>query len=358
MSDKGFPTLFVPATNRRPIRFDTPQSTPQSVHDLPARLPMGDLRPDTFRKTAEGFEVDYGCADFSMKMKLKGDSIYFDERYKETELLYYIGVANKFLGPRIVHLRLGPEEKADQRMGSDLSAMGNIKYAPFGDVMKTGSANYFPDGFLMSIVIPVPINATVFSRLKNFFRNLPEDGSLAVTGVMEFAHHVVNYRVGRCKDVPDDPVILDLWSLERGYLPLAMPVFEGSPDDQALTLRRVAYKLVLKVFMRDIFVVVRRLMEAGLIAGKDDDNQEEAAIVVANYTHLISARDVSFFSDDLSRRVFYPALMNSDINLLSPPLGHDEFERRLDTILTKYRNVVYDMNVEFDKAMKEAISNE
>ena len=119
----------------------------------PSRVPMGDLQPDTFRKTAEGFEVYYRSGDFSMKMDLKEDSMYAMERYKNTELLYYIGGAKMFIGPRMTQLRLGPSVEADQLIGSDLAEFGNIKYSPFGDAMKVGSSNSFPDGFLMSIVV-------------------------------------------------------------------------------------------------------------------------------------------------------------------------------------------------------------
>lgn len=356
MSENGFPTLYVPRTVRRPLAFEQPQQTPQSVRELPSRLPMGDLQPETFRKTDTGFEVMYRSGDFSMKMELKGDSIYFDERYKGTELLYYIGVAKMFLGPRMAQLRLGPTEESDQLIGSDLSAIGNIKYAPFGNVMKTGSSNHFPDGFLMSIVIPVAINGSTFQQLSHFFRRLPNDGNPTLGGFMEYGMHAVNYRVGQCSDVPDDPMLLFLWSVERGFLPVAMPELEGSPDNQALTVRRMGYNLVLNVFMRDIFAVVHLLKDAGLIGNNGDSHQEEVAIVSNSYT-ILGTRDISFFTNDLSRRVFFPKIMSERIDLRTPALTHTEFDRQLNDILARYRRIASDVRTEFNRAVSEATSH-
>lgn len=356
MNDKKLPTLFVPSVVRRPLGFKPLEGTPQSFHELPSRVPMGDLQPETFRKTAEGFEVFYRSGDYSMKLNLEGDSFSADERYKGTELLYYMGDARMFLGPRMAQLRLGPTQEADQRIGSDLAEIGNIKYSPFGDVLKTGSFNSFPDGFLMSIIIPLAIDESVFQRLSRFFRDLPDDDSLSISGFMEFARHVVNYRQGLCSDVPDDPMLLYLWSLERGYLPAAMPVLEGEPDNRALTLRRMGYNLVLNVFMRDIFRVVRLLKEAGLIGEVQSANQEEATIIGNAYS-LLGARDLSFYTDDLSRRVFYPAVMSEETDLMTPPLGHDEFERRLKTVLARYQSAVRDIRSEFDRKVSEVVSH-
>jgi len=356
MSENAFPTLFIPATIRSPLGFNPLEHTPQSIQELPARVPMGDLQPDTFRKTADGFEVCYRSGDFSMKLDQRGDSFFARESYKGTELLYYMGVAKKFLGPRMVQLRLGPSKEADRQIGSDLAGIGNIKYFPFGDAMKTGSSNSFPDGFLMTIVVPLAINATVFQRLSGFFRNLPIDGSLSLNGFMEFSQHVVNYRQGLCGDVPDDPMLLYLWSLERGYLPVAMPVLEGTPDNRAMTLRRMGYSLVLNVFMRDIFKVVRLLKEAGLIGEVQSANQEEATII-GNAFSLLGARELSFYTDDTSRRVFYPAVMGDGIDILTPPLEIDEFDLQLDAVLARYQSVVTDFRSEFDRKVKEVTSN-
>ena len=357
MNDNGFPTLYVPRTVRRRLEFDPLQSTPRSVQELPSRLPMGDLQRDTFKQTAEGFEVCYRSGDFSMKIDLKGDSMYAKEFYKDAELLYYIGVAKMFLGPRMTQLRLGPSEEADQLIGSDLAGIGNIKYAPFGDVMKVGSSNCFPDGFLMTIVLPLPINATTFQRVSRFFRNLPTDDSISLYGFMEFARHVVNYRQGHCGDVPDDPMMLYLWSLERGYLPIAMPVLEGQPDNQAMTLRRMGYNLVLNVYMRDMFKVVHLLKDAGLIGDQQSSRQEEAA-VIANSFKLLSAKDLSFYSNDRSRRVFYPAILGDGVDMQTPSLEHGRFDRCLDDILSRYQSIVKDFRSEFDRKVVEALAHE
>lgn len=353
MSDKGFETLFVPATARRALAFSPPQSTPQSINELPSRLPMGDLQPDTFKKTTEGFEVYYRSGDFSMKMDVKGDSMYAEERYKDTELLYYIGVCKRFLGPRMTLLRIGPTEEADKRIGSDLAQIGNIKYVPFGNVMETGTANFFPDGFLMSIVIPLAIDGSVFQRLSRFIRNVPNENSISLSGFMDFSQHVVNYRIGYCNDIPDDPMLLYEWSLERGFLPISMPELEGRPDNPAITLRRMGYNLVLNVFMRDLFQVIHLLRDAGLIGDNQGVNQEEATIVIDTYK-LKSVENLSFYTEDKSRRVFFPGLMSNDVDMRTPPLGHDEFDQALKTTLTKYQSIITDFKAAFDRALSEA----
>lgn len=353
MRDNQFPILYVPGTVRRALAYETPQHTPQSVQELPARLPMGDLQPDTFKKTPEGFEVHYRSGDFSMKMDMNNGSFYAKEFYKNTELLYYIGVATKFLGPMMGHLRIGPTEEADKLIGSSLSEIGNIKYAPFGDVMKTGTSNFFPDGFLMLLVIPLAINSTTFQQLSKFFRNLPDDG-LTLNGFMDFSLQVVNYRVGRCNDVPaDDPMMLYLWNLERGYLPVAMPRLEGTPDNQAMTVRRMGYNLVLNVFMRDMFQVVQRLKDARLIGSVQETNQEETTLVANHYT-VLGAKDLSFYTRDQSRRIFYPELMSDKIDVKTPALSHAEFEHQLGTILLRHQKIVQEFKSRLDKAISEA----
>ena len=181
----------------------------------------------------------------------------------------------------------------------------------------------------------------MFRSLKNFFRDLPHDGSLTLNGFMEYSQQVVNYRQGLCDDVPDDPMMLYLWSLDEG-IPAGGHARTGRPpDEQALTLRRMGYNLVLNVFMRDIFEVVQLLKAAGLIGDKESANQEEATIIGNAYS-LLSARDLSFYTDDQSRRVFYPVIMGEEIDMLTPPLGHDQFDRRLDAILARFQGVVKD----------------
>lgn len=354
MNDNQFPILYVPGTVRRGLAYETPQLTPQSIQELPARLPMGDLQSDTFKKTPEGFEVLYRSGDFSMKMDMKNGSFYAKEFYKNTELLYYIGSATKFLGPMMCHLRIGPTEEADKLIGSSLSEIGNIKYAPFGDVMKTGTSNYFPDGFLMSIVVPLAINSATFQQLSKFFRSLPDDG-LTLNGFMHFTHQVVNYRVGRCNDVPaDDPMMLYLWNLERGYLPVAMPELEGTPDNQAMTVRRMGYSLVLNVFMRDMFQVVQRLQDAGLIGSVRGTNQEETTLVANHYT-ILNAKNLSFYTRDQSRRVLYSEVMSNKIDMKAPTLSHTEFERQSGIILLRHQKTVQEFKSRLDKAISEAM---
>jgi hypothetical protein len=167
---------------------------------------------------------------------------------------------------------------------------------------------------------------------------------------------VVNYRFGRCTDVPFDPMMLYLWSAERGYPPISLPVIEGKVGDQALSLRRRGYNLVLNVFMRDLFRVIHMLKNAGLIGGYDSDNQEETALVTYT-TGLMLASDWGFFTRDESRRIVFLSPMDTDPNLHRPSVSPHTFRHQLDEVLEKYQGGLEKVMAAFGSEVAHADDN-
>ncbi|TLM67389.1 MAG: hypothetical protein FDZ69_04655 [Deltaproteobacteria bacterium] len=338
MANQSFPTIAVPHVLRPALNFKPLSSPPRCIEDLPSRLFMGTLIPETFKRTFDELQVEYRTSEFALELKVSDERFFVRETYRTQELIYYMGPMKMFGGP-MCQFRMSPTKAMDNVLQQELVEKYNLQFIPYEKMGGVGVGSYFPDGFLMAFVIPIGITAGSFRRLSNFFSALPNDGSLSVQGVLEFAPHVINYRLGRCQDCPTNPMELYMWSLERGYIPLKLPEIEGPEGDQALTLQRMGYNLVLGVFMSDVMTVAEHLHQAGLLKSSQESPQEEPA-VAAYFQALPFAENCAFFTGDRSRRIVFPKLLKEVNGLAAHAPNLDTFQSQLDEVLNRYEAIV------------------
>ena len=134
------------------------------------------------------------------------------------------------------------------------------------------TACYLPDGWLRTLLIPVPVNR--LGDVLHFHQALAEDPLLGASqfGSIALQPQVVNYVEGRAPKGCGDAEGLVTRHLLSCNTPLAgLPVREvGTDGSAAWTLRRCAYLYRCSCFIRDVPHTMDKLAAAGLLSIEPD----------------------------------------------------------------------------------------
>jgi hypothetical protein len=283
--------------------------------DLPWRLYLGDIDPDSFVGDANGWRVEYRDAapdtGIALEYRPAENLLRLNQRYRGAEVSTYASAKSTWrqLTP-LAYPGLATHWEAKVR--DELEPHFNLRVISGGP--DTPCVVGLPDGAFMAVVCPVPV--LMLRAVPLAFAAMDQDASIAavVAGHLSLALTVVNYAEGRCPGIPDAPDRLYYKALiESGLSPIEVPIWEtGKDGTRALTLRRVNYLLVVTCTLRDVTRVVGHLAEAGLIArgsGRSEgypDAPEYGALVMPSSNEL--TENFWFTDAAASRRVFFPRI--------------------------------------------------
>ena len=264
-----FPTyISLPCIDRphRPMR--TTLAGVIEKADLPGRLLFGDLVDDSFRKDPSGWSVAYrdGFGN-GIDLVVRG------EQFRATP--FFLGKNSFSLGPatrkeaflQLIglagdHWALALKEHLEARYPVNVAEP--LEHQP--------SACYLPDGWLRTLLIPVPEER--LGDVLRFHLALADDPLLGAPqmGSLALQPQVINYVEGRAPEGCDEPSSLILRHLLSCNTPLLCePVREeGNDGTAAWTLRRLAYLYRCSCFLRDVPHVMEKLFAAGLLSPEPD----------------------------------------------------------------------------------------
>lgn len=288
----------------------------KSAADLPSRLFLGDLVPDSFQPVKKGWVADWRDADgHRTRFRYAGGLSSLELAYAGDETVTLVS-AERFgdLGASVQGIHPGAWLA---RLGERLEAMFNLRVFPHREDDAVGGD--FPDGHLVSLVMPVPADRLM--ALFDLHKQLQNDAAIRtpVDAYVRYAFSSVNYIEGRCHPMLAHPAGLVLHHVNALGTPAAeMPLRETDPDGVAAwTLQRGHYLYIAHCRLRDAGRLIERLAAAGLIGATGSGREgwphgAEFAAALLPFGYEYAATNAWWFDRSGSRRLFYPRFADPD----------------------------------------------
>jgi len=313
----AFPKLIPLPAIQRPadIPVDTLAEV-KSATDLPGRLLLGDLRPESFKHEKKGWSAEWRDADgHNAKIRYAGGLSSLELSYDGDEVATLV-TAERFveLAQTIQNIHPGVWLS---KLAEKLEARYNLRI--FRHREEDAVAGDFPDGHLLSLVMPVPAD-----RLMDLFdlhKKLQSDAAIrgAIDGYARYGFSVVNYLEGPNPAMLNHPVGLVLNHVNAlGTPAAAMPLREENEEGAtAWTLQRSHYVYVAHCYLRDAARFVDRLAGAGFIAAVDLAKEgwpsgPEFGAAIMPFGYEYAATNAWWFDRQGRRRMFYPRFADAD----------------------------------------------
>jgi hypothetical protein len=312
----AFPKLIQLPAIQRPVTVPVDKLVEvKSVADLPDRLLLGDLVPESFKREKKGWSAEWRDADgHSAKFRCAGGLSSLELRYDGDEAVTLV-TAERFaeLAQTIQNTHPGAWMA---KLAEALEPAYNVRVFPHREEDAVGGD--FPDGHLISLVMPVPADRLM--DLFNLHKQLQQDVTIrgGIDAYVRYGFSVVNYLEGRNHPMLAHPAGLVLNHVNALGTPAAeMPQREEDEEGTAAwTLQRSHYIYVAHCHLRDMARFVQRLGEAGFIAaatGKEGwPNGPEFGAAILPFGYEYAAVNVWWFDREGRRRMFYPRFADPD----------------------------------------------
>lgn len=313
----AFPKLIALPTVERPVRIPVAHfAEVKSAADLPDRLLLGDLVPESFRWEKRGWSAEWVDADgYKARFRYAGGLSSLELSYRGNEAVT-LTTAERFDELKQTVQTLHPGAWLDI-LGRHLQGHHNLRVFPMREDDAVGGD--FPDGHPLTLVAPVPAD-----RLMDLFewhKRLQADASIrtASSAYLRLVISVVNYIEGRNPPMLAHPAGLVLHHVNALGTPAAeMPVREVDAEGVAAwTLRRIHYLYVAHLHLRDAARFVAKLAAAGFVGAAGQTREgwphaPEFGAVLLPYGYEYAAQNAYWFDRDRRRRIFYPAFAAAD----------------------------------------------
>jgi hypothetical protein len=288
----------------------------KSAADLPDRLFLGKLAPESFTPQKKGWKAEWRDADGHVaRFRCAGHLSSLELVYDGDELVTLI-TAERFaeLGQTIQNLHPGAWM---DKLAKRLEPLCNLRVFPHREEDAVGGD--FPDGHLLSLVMPVAADRLM--ALFELHKQLQADAAITsgIDAYLRLAYSIVNYLEGQNPGMLAHPVGLVMHHVNALGTPAAdMPVREEDSEGRiAWTLRRSHYLYVAHLHLRDAARFVARLVEAGFIGRKTGNaegypNGAEFGAALLPFGYEYAAKNVWWFDAEGRRRMFYPSFAEAE----------------------------------------------
>lgn len=313
----AFPKLLQMPAIERPVRVPVAAlADVKSAADLPTRLFLGDLVPDSFQPVKKGWTADWRDPDGHLtRFRYAGGLSSLELTYGGDETVSLVS-AERFadLGASVQGIHPGAWLA---KLGEGLEARYNLRVFPHRE--DDAVAGDFPDGHLVSLVMPVPADRLM--ALFELHKQLQNDAEIRtpVDAYVRYAFSSVNYLEGRCHPMLAHPAGLVLHHVNALGTPAAeMPMRETDPEGvTAWTLQRGHYLYVAHCRLREATRLVGRLAAAGFIGAAGNGREgwpygPEFGAALLPFGYEYAAANAWWFDAARSRRIFYPRFADPD----------------------------------------------
>lgn len=312
-----FPKLVQLPAVERPVRV--PVATPaevQSAADLPDRLFLGDLVPDSFKRVKKGWTADWrDQAGHLTRFRYAGGLSSLELAYAGDEVVSLVS-AERFadLGASVQGIHPGAWLN---KLGQGLEARYNLRVFPHREDDAVGGD--FPDGHLLALVMPVPADRLM--ALFELHKAMQQDAAIRtpIDAYLRYGFSSVNYIEGRNHPMLAHPAGLVLHHVNALGTPAAeMPVREIDEEGVAAwTLQRGHYLYVAHCRLREAVRLVEHLAGAGFIAAAGTGAEgwpygPEFAAALLPFGYEYAAANAWWFDLERRRRMFYPRFADPD----------------------------------------------
>ena len=306
-----FPKLLQLPAIQRPVTVPVDSlAEVKSAADLPSRLFLGDLVPESFKTLKKGWSAEWrDPAGPLTRFRYAGGLSSLELVYAGDETVSLVS-ATRFaeLGASVQGLHPGAWLA---KLGERLEAMYNLRVFPHRDDDAVGGD--FPDGHLVSLVMPVPADRLM--ALFELHKALQNDAAIRtpVDAYLRYAFSSVNYIEGRNHAMLAHPAGLVLHHVNALGTPAAeMPLRETDPEGVAAwTLQRGHYLYLAHCRLREAERLIERLAAAGFIGAPGTGKEgwpygPEFGAALLPFGYEYAAANAWWFDPAGSRRIFYP----------------------------------------------------
>ena len=297
--------------------------TPELVKtcgDLPSRFFVGSLDFDSFKLTPQGWKASY----FDDNEKTCAYVAFNRSSKRLIASLIWKGIRGPLLTSRADNfshiVRSGAQFPGqwDKYVKEALEDKYNVRY--LNTIREAHQICTFPDGWLKTIAIPIPISKARDVAACHNTMNADPEIQTSISGYLQLNVSAVNYLEGRNAEYASSATDLYLRSLHQyGIIPQEIPVWETASDgSRALTLRRAHYTYIATFSFREIDKIIKHLYDHDIIslssaqANERQTDGPEFCATIMQAGLEIAHINYSFFDEGHTRRVFYDRFSDID----------------------------------------------
>jgi hypothetical protein len=299
---------------------------------------VGDLVAGSFEQTPQGWTAFYKDGPFFAKVERKGDHIWLSEGFSEVEKSTVVfPIAAK--GSEFIRAYFRNVGIYDDTLKNYFKEI-NLTCVPYQSEESAGISCTFPDATHCTLVVALPFSQRCFESLQGFAKELAA-AHIPASGCLKTGMSVINYLEDKCPEVPTNPVLHLEWMLSQGFLPAAMPAWEGNPGSKAFTSRRISPILHLSVAQAYLPRTVSLLTHWGLLLKAESKVRDRMGFLMHGMDAAL-ATSTSNFTTDESRRVFLPLREEEKgpqealADLGGEPLSEEAFGQKLEESLAEF----------------------
>lgn len=268
-----------------------------SVEDLPSRLLLGELLPETFRPNKSGWSVRYRDPHGNgVDLKVHQDRFEAKLRFLGSQG-FSVGPSNNKEAFHQVVSSISPQW--NRVLKTDLESKYPIQVIEAGnDAMR---ASYLPDGWLYTILLPVPTMRLNNLLAAHMMRQC--DGAFVAPqmGAVSLLPNWVSYVDNCCLAGDNNEMESHARSLEQCNTPIiGEAICEEIDGEPAWSLRRSTYLYQCTCFLRDVPLVVERLFYAGFLSREPD-----MQTLVAPAELVLASKNIASWSAERECRVIW-----------------------------------------------------
>lgn len=357
-ANASFPKLIrLPAVDRPlTVSVDTLREV-QSADDLPSRLLLGDLLPDSFQIQKKGWSADWRDADgHRTHLRYAGHLSSLELAYGGDEVVTLISV-ERFADIAQSAQAIHPGAWLATLAG-DLEDRLNLRVFPHRE--DDAVVADFPDGHLLSLILPVP--ADRLPALFEVHKAMQADAAIrsGIDAYLRYGLSVVNYIEGRTHPMLNHPAGVVLHHVNAlGTPAVDMPVRELDEDGVAAwTLQRNHYLYVAHCRLREVTRLIARLHAGGFIAAAGGEREgypesPEFAAALLPYGYEYAVNDAWWFDKGRTRRVFYPRFADPTDRTT---LGADSGEMWLKALMREAAKAAEQCKADAARAFAEGLA--
>ncbi len=288
----------------------------KSAADLPSRLFLGDLVSDSFKPVKKGWVAEWrDVAGHLTRFRYAGGLSSLELSFAGDEAVSLVS-ALRFaeLGASVQGIHPGAWLA---KLGEQLEATYNLRVFPHRE--DDAVAGDFPDGHLVSLVLPAPADRLMV--LYELHKAMQNDAAIRtpIDAYLRYTFSSVNYIEGRNHPMLGLPVGLVLHHVNALGTPAAeMPLRELDEEGVAAwTLQRGHYLYVAHCRLREAARLIDSLAKAGFIGPAASGREgwpygAEFGAALLPFGYEYAAANAWWFDSGRNRRMFYPKFADPD----------------------------------------------
>lgn len=311
----------------------------EKIDDLPKRMYIGEIIKNTFENNDSSIKIKYGDISKGNVFKLEYDK---KEKYIKGNISFQNQIGSNFIVTGDDYLKIMPGLSSslnDDWINEINKHINDYNINMFINKIKDfPSYVYFPDGHMLSFVVPVPFTKLEdLDSMLNDFKDCNEDFISNLSFSLSLSRSTLSKAVIKEKEDINNSNH-HTTSLKNGFIPSSMWEYTFPNNIHTHNFNRIHYNLIINFYIQDLEEVVSKLFEHSFLDWSyekmkkinENDKQKQLNEQVWLINSGLEGVKGTFqsFTKDMSYRILYEYFTNENFikELTKNVMKEDDFD--------------------------------